>query len=41
MSRTDIFDSDNYYLDDGPLADHTVVCFLQSLQIVEVDGDDG
>ena len=23
------------------LADHAVVCFLQSLQIVEVDGDDG
>ena len=23
------------------LADHALVCFLQALQIVEVDGDDG
>ena len=31
---------DNPFVVGEGLADHAVVCFLQSLQIVEVDGDD-
>ena len=33
--------NDNPFVVGEGLADHTVVCFLQSLQIVEVEGDDG